>query len=108
PQATLRLDGGDVLRVLPANNPDEQRGPIDAFFFSLADVRQAAAVAVVLSGNGTDGTLGLKAVSDAGGLTLAQDPATAKADGMPRNAAAFGPADRVLPPDKMADELLAY
>src|SRR4029079_6259608 len=41
-------------------------------------------------------------------LTLAQDPATAKADGMPRNAAAFGPADRVLPPDKMADELLAY
>jgi two-component system CheB/CheR fusion protein len=83
-------------------------GPIDAFFTSLADARQTAAVAIVLSGSGNDGTLGLKAVSDAGGLTMAQDPATARAEGMPKNAAAFGPADRVLPPDRMAEELLAY
>jgi two-component system CheB/CheR fusion protein len=107
PRTALRLDGA-VLRVLPADRPDELRGPIDAFFVSLAEARQAAAVAVVLSGSGTDGTLGLKAVSDAGGLTMAQEPTTARADGMPRNAAAFGPADRVLPPDKMPDELLAY
>jgi two-component system, chemotaxis family, CheB/CheR fusion protein len=107
PQALVRLDER-VVRVLPASSPEELRNPIDAFFTSLAEARQAAAVAVVLSGNGTDGTLGLKAVSDAGGLTLAQDPATARADGMPRNAATFGPADRVLSPDKMPDELIAY
>ena len=107
PQGALRLDA-DVLRVVPVSGKEPLRGPIDAFFFSLAEARQAAAVAVVLSGSGTDGTLGLKAVSDAGGLTMAQDPASARADGMPTNAAAFGPADRVLPPEKMADELLAY
>ena len=95
PQSALRLDGS-MLRVLPASGPGELRGPIDAFFVSLAEARQSAAVAIVLSGSGTDGTLGLKAVSDAGGLTMAQDPGTARADGMPRNAAAFGPADRVL------------
>jgi two-component system CheB/CheR fusion protein len=107
PQTALRLDA-NILRVVPVTGPAELRGPIDAFFHSLAEARQAAAVAVVLSGSGTDGTLGLRAVSDAGGLTLAQDPVTAKADGMPRNATEFGPADRVLPPDKMIDELLAY
>jgi two-component system CheB/CheR fusion protein len=106
-EATVRLDG-NVLRVVPARDPEDLRGPIDILFTSLADARQAAAVAVVLSGSGTDGTLGLKAVSDAGGLTMAQDPATARADGMPKNAAAFGSADRVLPPAKMADELLTY
>jgi two-component system CheB/CheR fusion protein len=107
PQVGLRLDG-NALRVVPAGSPEELRGPIDAFFYSLAAARQAAAVAIVLSGNGTDGALGLKAVSDAGGLTMAQEPTTAKADDMPKNAAAFGPADRVLPPEKMVDELLAY
>src|SRR5829696_327123 len=106
-QSILRLED-DTLRLTPASTPEDLRHPIDAFLFSLAEARQAAAVAIVLSGNGTDGALGLKAVSDAGGLTLAQDPATAQADGMPKTAAALGPADRVLPPDKMPDELLAY
>ena len=107
PQCVLRLDG-DLLRVIPASSSETIRGPIDAFFHSLGEVHQAAAVAIVLSGNGTDGTLGLKSVSDAGGLTMAQEPTTARADGMPANAVTFGPADRVLPPEKMADELLAY
>ena len=81
---------------------------MSAFFFSLAEARQSAAVAIVLSGSGTDGALGLKAVSDAGGLTLAQDAESARADTMPVHAATFGPADRVLSPDKMPDELVAY
>ncbi|HKB05215.1 MAG TPA: chemotaxis protein CheB, partial [Gemmataceae bacterium] len=106
-QSTVRVEG-ETLRVTPASTPEDLRNPIDAFLFSLAEARQSAAVAIILSGHGTDGTLGLKAVSDAGGLTLAQDPATAKADHMPRNAATLGPADRVLPPDRMPDELLAY
>src|SRR5262249_8087703 len=100
-QAIVRLEG-DVLRVTPAAG-DELRTPVNDFFFSLADARQTAAVAVVLSGNGTDGAYGLKAVSDAGGMTMAQDPATARHDTMPRNAATLGPADRVLPPEKRAD-----
>jgi two-component system, chemotaxis family, CheB/CheR fusion protein len=106
PQASARLEG-DALRVTPAT-PEELRGPIDNFFHSLADARQSAAVAIVLSGNGTDGTLGLKAVSDAGGMTMAQDPDTARFDTMPRSAATLGPADRVLAPDKMPEDLLAY
>ncbi|HJZ91163.1 MAG TPA: CheR family methyltransferase [Gemmataceae bacterium] len=105
-QAIVRLEG-DVLRVTPAAG-DELRTPVNDFFFSLADARQTAAVAVVLSGNGTDGAYGLKAVSDAGGMTMAQDPATARHDTMPRNAATLGPADRVLPPEKMPEDLLAY
>jgi two-component system CheB/CheR fusion protein len=107
PESVIRMDG-DTVRVSPASTPDELRNPIDALLHSLAESRQAAAVGIVLSGSGTDGSFGLKAVSDAGGLTLAQDPGTAHADAMPRYATSIGAADRVLPPDKMPDELVAY
>jgi len=107
PQSLVTLEDG-VAQVTRPEKPEDCRNPIDVFFQSLAEQRQASAVGIILSGNGTDGTLGLKAISDAGGMTIAQDPATAKYDSMPRSASTLGMADRTLPPEKIADELLAY
>jgi two-component system CheB/CheR fusion protein len=105
--AIVRLSEG-VLRVGEPATPEEQRRPIDAFFNSLAEDRQAGAIGVILSGSGCDGTLGLKAISDSGGMTLVQDPETARYDSMPRSGATLGAADHVLAPEAMATELLAY
>jgi two-component system CheB/CheR fusion protein len=80
--------------------------PIDFFFSSLAADRGAHAIGVVLSGTGTDGTFGLKAIKAAGGLTFAQDPETAQYDGMPRNAIESGWVDSSLAPAAIADELM--
>ena len=81
---------------------------IDHLLFSLAEVYGERGVGVVLSGTGSDGTLGLKSVSDHGGLTFAQDAQSAKFDSMPRSAAATGVADHVLPPAQIAEEILRY
>ena len=79
--------------------------PIDSLFASLADVLRERAVGVVLSGTARDGTEGLRAIHAAGGLTLAQDPATAQFDDMPRNAIAAGVVETVLPPAELGEEL---
>ena len=91
-----------------AEQPARLRLPIDFFFRSLAQERRDRAVAVILSGTGTDGTLGLKAIKEAGGLVIVQQPDTAQYDGMPRSAIATGLADYVLPPGDMAARLYAY
>lgn len=91
--------------------PVERRGirhPIDFFFRALAQDQGEKAICIVLSGTGTEGTLGLQAVKGEGGLVLVQDPKTAKYDGMPGSAVATGLADYVLPPDQMPSYLLAY
>ena len=79
--------------------------PVDLFLRTLADVQGSQSVAIVLSGTGTDGTLGCKAVKSAGGISFAQDPASARYDGMPRSAIAAGCVDLVLPPEEIAREL---
>ena len=79
--------------------------PIDEFFRSLAEDRGSRAIAVLLSGTASDGTLGLRAVKEAGGITFAQDQ-TAKFDAMPRNAIAAGWVDLVMPPAQIANEIL--
>lgn len=90
-------------------DPVEPRGlrlPIDFFFHSLADDRGRYAVGVILSGMGSDGTLGLRAIREAGGLTLAQEPASAKFDSMPRNAIASGWVDIVAPAEELAQRIV--
>ena len=82
--------------------------PIDQFFRSLAGDAGARAVGVVLSGTGSDGSRGVRAIHDAGGLVLVQDEATAKFDGMPASARATGVVDLVLPPDRIAETLLRH
>jgi two-component system CheB/CheR fusion protein len=78
---------------------------IDHFFESLAEHRGSRAIGVILSGTGTDGTAGLRAIKAAGGLTFAQDPRTAKFDAMPNSAIRAGFADAILPPREIAKEI---
>jgi two-component system CheB/CheR fusion protein len=78
---------------------------IDAFLRSLAASRQSGAIAVILSGTGSDGALGVQAIAEEGGIVFAQDPASAKFDGMPRSAIATGCVDFVLPPNGIAAEV---
>ncbi|HEY1417045.1 MAG TPA: chemotaxis protein CheB, partial [Myxococcaceae bacterium] len=82
------------------------RLPIDVFLRSLAEERGARGVAVILSGMGTDGTLGLKAVKEAGGLVLVQEPSTAQFDSMPRSAVATRLVDAVAPAQDLPGRLL--
>jgi two-component system, chemotaxis family, CheB/CheR fusion protein len=80
--------------------------PIDTFFRSLAEDQKSNAVGVILSGTASDGTQGLAAIKNEGGITFAQDSETAKYDGMPTSAAAAGVVDFILPPQRIAKELL--
>ncbi|MFH5805274.1 chemotaxis protein CheB, partial [Alienimonas sp. DA493] len=107
PNCTLTIEEG-VLRTRSPFEPHGQRMPIDNFFRSLAEDQGDRAVGVVLSGAGSDGTLGLKAIREHGGLTLAQEPATAQYDSMPRSAAEAGAVDRVLPVEEMPELLRQY
>jgi two-component system, chemotaxis family, CheB/CheR fusion protein len=80
--------------------------PIDHFLRSLAQTRSSKAIGVVLSGTASDGTMGLKAVKAEGGITFAQEPSSAKFDGMPRSAMAAGVVDFVLRPEEIAKRLV--
>ena len=82
--------------------------PIDIFFTSLAEEKKESSVAIVLSGTGSDGTNGIKAVKERGGLVIVQDPENAKFDGMPRSAIGTNLVDYVLPASEIADELIHF
>lgn len=91
--------------------PVERRGmrmAIDTFFRSLAEVREEKAIGIILSGTGSDGSEGLKAIKAQGGLTLVQEPTTADHDGMPRSAMATGLVDLVCSIEEMPKVLLHY
>lgn len=95
-----------ALHLTVPKLPRGQRMPIDAFLRSLADDRGDRAVGVILSGTGTDGTLGLRAIRGEGGITLVQAPETAKYDGMPTSAIHAGYASQTLPPEEMPAALI--
>lgn len=82
-----------------------QRLPIDSFLRSLAEDQQENAIGIILSGTGSDGTQGARSVCGAGGITLVQEPSTAKYDGMPKSVIHAGYATHILPADKMWDAL---
>jgi two-component system CheB/CheR fusion protein len=88
--------------------PRGQRMLIDSFFRSLAEDQGEKAICVILSGSGTDGALGLRAIHGAGGVSFVQDPTTAKYDGMPDSAVHTGLATYVLPVEKMPEQLKTY
>ncbi|HLX07665.1 MAG TPA: chemotaxis protein CheB [Thermoanaerobaculia bacterium] len=92
-----------VLRLTPRAG---KRLPIDFFLSTLAESHRERAVGVILSGTGSDGTLGLQAVRAAGGLAFAQEPSSAAHDGMPRSAIIAGAVDFVLPVEGIARELM--
>ncbi len=97
-----------TLQLLEPASPRGQRLPIDFFFRSLAQDQHERAIGVVLSGTGSDGTLGIRAIKGEGGMVMAQNPASTEYDGMPRSALATGLVDYELPPAEMAAQLIAY
>lgn len=123
-QAVDRIEAKpDHVYVIPPNKdmsilrgalhlfaPTAVRGlrlPIDFFFRALAEDREQQSVGVILSGMGSDGTLGLRAIKDKAGLTLVQAPGSAKFDGMPRSAIDAGLADIIAPADQLPGKLIA-
>ena len=104
-----RLGGGLELEqdrlCVKRLDASKQAAPIDHFFNSLANDKKEYAVGVVLSGTGSDGTLGLRSIADSGGMTIAESPATAAEQSMPRSAAKLGSVDHVLPREAIASEI---
>ena len=101
PNAAMTISG-----LALALKPREAAGTaIDAFLRSLAASRKSAGIAIILSGTGSDRALGIQAIAGEGGVVFAQDPATAKFDGMPRSAIATGCVDFVLSPEGIAAEV---
>jgi two-component system, chemotaxis family, CheB/CheR fusion protein len=96
------------LQLLEPASPRGQRLPIDFFFRSLANDQHERAICIVLSGTGSDGTQGVRAIKGEGGMVMAQNPASTEYDGMPRSAIATGLVDFELPPAEMAPQLMAY
>ncbi|MBM4236489.1 MAG: chemotaxis protein CheR, partial [Firmicutes bacterium] len=97
-----------TLQLLEPSAPRGQRLPIDFFFRSLAHDQRERAIGVVLSGTGSDGTLGLRAIKGEGGMVMVQNPESTEYDGMPRSAIATGLVDYELPPAEMPAQLIAY
>ncbi len=105
PDRSVLLEQG-ALKLVPRKRNNGPPMPIDVFFASLAAHEENCAIGVLLSGTGTDGTLGLKQIKAQGGIAFAQDNQSASSSGMPASAVAAGVVDFVLPPDKIARELV--
>ncbi|HEX6703725.1 MAG TPA: chemotaxis protein CheB [Albitalea sp.] len=105
PDTALELAADGTLQTEARGERPGPHLPIDHFFRSLAAWRTSRAIGVVLSGTGTDGTVGLEEIKAAGGITFAQDEASAKFAGMPVAALQSGCVDLALPPDRIAAEL---
>jgi two-component system CheB/CheR fusion protein len=97
-----------TLQLLEPSSPRGQRLPIDFFFRSLAQDQHDRAVCIVLSGTGSDGTQGLRAVKAEGGMVMVQNPESTEYDGMPRSAINTGLVDYILPAAEMPGQLIAY
>lgn len=107
PKKNLRIFHGKLL----LSEQDHGRGlnlPIDIFLRSLAEDQGEKAIAIVLSGTGSDGTRGIRAIKESGGMVMVQSESSARFDGMPRSAIATGLADFILAPEDMPRQLLAF
>ncbi len=113
PKRIYVIPPGSLLSIqdgaLHVDQTDDDRAPrltIDFFFRSLAKEQGPGAIGVILSGTGTDGTLGIAEIKAGGGITFVQEPSTAMYSGMPQSALDSGYADFTLPPEKIAEELM--
>ena len=97
-----------TLQLLEPVDPRGHRLPIDFLFRSIAIDQHEHAIAIVLSGTGSDGTLGVRAIKSEGGMVMVQNPESAEFDGMPQSALATGLVDFQLPPAEMPAQLIAY
>jgi len=97
-----------ILHLLDPVAPRGLRLPIDFFLRALADEQQDKSIGVILSGMGSDGTLGLRAIKEKAGVVFVQEPASAKFDGMPHSAIEAGLADVVAPAEALPDKIIGY
>jgi chemotaxis methyl-accepting protein methylase len=97
-----------VLHLFEPTAPRGLRLPIDFFLRSLAEDRQERSIGVILSGMGSDGTMGLRAIKEKAGVALVQEPASAKFDSMPRSAITAGLADLVAPVEDLPGKIIDY
>ncbi|MCO5381204.1 MAG: hypothetical protein NHB15_03045 [Methanosarcina barkeri] len=107
PNHDMVLEYGTLQLLKPAE-PRGHRLPIDLFFRSLAQSKQELAIGIVLSGTGSDGTLGVRAIKAEGGMVMAQAPESSEYDGMPRSVIATGLVDYIQTPAEMPTQLIAY
>lgn len=107
PNADLTIEGGLLRVVLPAQ-PHGHRTPIDHFFGSLAEDQGPYAIGLIFSGAGSDGTNGVRALKEHGGMSMAQSAETAKFNSMPRSAILTGLVDHILTIEQMPETLLKY
>jgi two-component system, chemotaxis family, CheB/CheR fusion protein len=108
PNNKLMTIKGGKLQLADKASEKAPNTAIDIFLYSLAEDKGENAIAVILSGTGTDGTRGIESIKAAGGMVLVQDPCTAKFDGMPNSAIASGNADMILAPELMAEEIYTH
>ena len=121
----MEIEPNSVYLIPPNNNiiiydknlylkePDEKENrylnlPIDIFFKSLAESEANKAIGIILSGTGSDGVRGIRAIKEKQGMVMVQDKETARFDGMPVNAISTGIVDYIIPPEEMGDRLLKY
>jgi two-component system CheB/CheR fusion protein len=107
PNRDMALLNG-TLQLMEPSAPRGRRLPIDFFFQSLAQDQRERAIGIILSGTGSDGTIGIRAIKDEGGMVLAQKPDSTGYDGMPRSAIGTGLVDFQLVPSEMPAQLIAY
>ncbi len=105
PSNKMMVATDGILKLSPRLPKDKLNLPIDIFFSSLAEVHQSHAIGIVLSGNGADGSVGLRDIKDNGGLTMAQDPASAGYTGMPQHAIEASIVDFIVTPEKIPAKL---
>src|SRR6185437_15232361 len=96
------------LRLSKLEERRQERSPIDHFFRTLASAQDGNSIAVILTGTGSDGTLGVKEIKARGGLVIVQDPNEAEYDGMPQSAIATGIPDFILPVADIPQAILRY
>src|SRR6185312_12637624 len=96
------------VHLLPAHIAHGQHLPVDTFFRALAEDCRERAVGVILSGMGSDGTLGLRAIKENAGASFVQLPSSAKFDAMPRSAIEAGLADAVVPVEELPRRIVSY
>ena len=107
PNASLTIEGS-VVRVMSPPESKSLRMRIDHLFHSLAEDQGDRAICILMSGSGTDGTLGLRSVKEHGGMAMAQSPESAKHDSILRSAIGTGMVDHVLTPEAMPAKLVEY
>ena len=107
PNKGLGVEDGHIS-IRPIKNIEERRAPVDIFFRTLAETHKSRAVAVVLSGTGANGSMGLKRVKEFGGAAFVQDPREAEFNEMPRNSIATELVDSILPVAEIPAQILGY